>query len=155
MRCSYPYTARPNGEGRIEIAFPQFPGEVSILEPETDNETVHKTAMQTLIGIMEAKMAKREPIPGGENLESKTGAAFVFVSWITLAKLILYNEFREAGISYNAFANKIGISQTRFARLLNLRHESREKAIFGALDALGIETEWDFNLVPIERSYPT
>ncbi len=155
MRCPYPYTTRRNSEGKIEIAFSQFPGEVSVLEHEADNETIRKIATQMLIGIMEAKMAKREPIPGGEDLESKTGDAFVFVSWIIIAKLILYNEFRVTGVSYSAFAKKIGITQTCFVRLLNLRHESREKTIFGALDALGIETEWDFNLIPIERSYPS
>jgi len=154
MRCSYPYTARTNAEGGIEIRFTQFPGNVSVLERDSDNKAIHKTAYQLLMSIFDARMTEREPIPGGEELETEAGDAFVFVSWLVLAKLLLYREFREAEVSYNAFAKKVGVSPTSFKRLLDVRHESKERLIFSAFDALGIETDWDFNLVPIERSYP-
>jgi len=155
MHCAYPYTARTNAAGQTEIGFVDLQESTVTLESKGDSESIHKAAKQLLLDIFEARMAKHETIPGGQALASKGGDAFVFVNPLVLAKLVLYNEFCKAGASNNAFAKKVGVSPTSFGRLLNVRHESKERLIFSAFAALGIKTDWDFSLVPIERSYPT
>lgn len=148
MLCSYPYTVKNKADGKIEISFSQFPDCSTTLSPGADNQTIRKTASNLLLNIFEDRMVLREMIPGGEESECKAESSFIFVSWLTLAKLILHNEFCKADATYNTFAKKANTTPTRLGRILNLRHNSKETVMFSAFHALGIEMDWDVNIVP-------
>ena len=152
---TYPYKVKLNRRGKKEISFPQFPGMVTWVAGDADDKTVYKAAYNYLLAIFTSRMGERLPIPGGEALDSGAGDAYVFVTWLTLAKIMLYEQFRAAEVKPAQFARKLGITPASFARLLNVRHESKERLIFSAFDALGIETDWDLKTHPIRHSYPS
>ena len=152
---TYPYKVTTTTYGKKEISFPQFAGMKTWVDGDADDRAVYKAAHDYLLAIFSARMDERLQVPGGKALDSGVGDAYVFVSWLTLAKIILYEQFRVTEMKPSQFARKIGVTQASFTRLLNVRHESSERLIFSAFDALGIETDWDLNARPIRHSYPS
>lgn len=153
MQSSYQYTVERCEDGKVRVQLPQFPWALSVLDPDSDNEAIYNAAYRLLISTFEALMDEEKEIPDGEDLPTDKADARINVSFVVLAKIILFNEFRKANVTRRVFANRADTTETGLRRLFNLRHESRWSTLSSAFEALGIRTRWSFKVVSISHPH--
>jgi antitoxin HicB len=148
----YPVVLEPDDNGTWLVTCPDLPEVTTWGE---DQEDALRHAADAIEEALAARMAHREPIPEpsrGKALAASTGrrqpklriaAKPKPATWIptlpplTEAKVALYREARNAGISKAELGRRLGWHAPQIDRLFDLNHHSRIEQIDQALRALG------------------
>lgn len=154
MRNTYPYQVTRLEDGRQQITLPQFTLASETLPADASEDAVHKAACRLVCTSIKVLMDERAEVPGGSELTKLPGHGFACIDWPITVKILLYHELIRSGVSENAFAGRLRIPQTSLQRLLDPFHESRWSSFESALQALNLELDYDFEVVPTERMRP-
>jgi antitoxin HicB len=134
MRMSYTYPARleADEEGRLVVHFPDLP---EALTDGADEAEALTEASDCLSEALASRIVDHEEIP----IPSATGPDMHPVSpEPTIAlKAALYCAMREAGITIDGLARRLGIDEREAARLISPRARTRLTSLEEALSALG------------------
>jgi antitoxin HicB len=134
MRMVYTYPARlvPDEIGRLVVHFPDLP---EALTDGADEAEALTEASDCLSEALASRIVDCEEVP----TPSAAGPDMHLVSpEPTIAlKVALYSALREAGITIDGLARRLGIDEHEAARLISPRARTRLTSLEEALSALG------------------
>jgi antitoxin HicB len=134
MRMIYTFPARlvPDEIGRLVVHFPDLP---EALTDGADEAEALAEASDCLSEALASRIVDCEEIP----MPSAAGPGMHLVSpEPTIAlKAALYSALREAGITTDGLARRLGIDEREAARLISPRARTRLTSLEEALSALG------------------
>ena len=128
----YPATIEPSGEGTFLVAFPDLPEALTEGDDLTDALAQAEDCLEEAIAY---RITVKKDIPAPSRLAA--GQHLISVPPRMALKAALYQAFAESGLSGVAAAEKTGLSDTQFRRLLAPRHRSDVAKLHEALAALG------------------
>ena len=131
-RFIYPADFTAQADGRVLVGFPGVTGAHTEGDDIVDAE---RQAADCLAEAIAAAMVAGEAIP--QPARRARGQRLVALDPVIAAKAALYTALRDAGISKNALANKIGRQEKEVRRMLDPRIASKIALIDDALRALG------------------
>ncbi|MGB6537702.1 MAG: type II toxin-antitoxin system HicB family antitoxin [Xanthobacteraceae bacterium] len=126
----YRVKLEPDDKGMLLVSCPSLPELTTFGDDETD-------AMRHAVGAIEEALASRmtngEDVPEGQ----QRGPRLVRLPALTVLKVELYRQLREAGITRAELARRLDWKRESVDRLFRLDHASRLEQIEAALAALG------------------
>lgn len=145
MRLCYGYEiVEDDGERFLEFAsFPEVVCSVS-LEEEKNEETA-RIALDALTNALQARIDYSDVIPDPEK-NSRYNNHICLFSPLISAKILLYREFLNLGISRAELARRIDCTATAVSRLFDLSHASRFDVVMEAFEAIGLNLETELKL---------
>jgi antitoxin HicB len=126
----YPITLRPDVNGTVVVAFPDFP------EAHTfgnDKAEALSRAIGTLETIIDAHIRDRQDIPD----PSRITDASVTLPSLVATKVQLYKRMRHEHVSKSELARRLNVHLPQVDRLLDVRHGSKLEQLEAAAHALG------------------
>ena len=132
MRYSYPCILTPEPEGGF---FAQFPDVRGALTGGKDRDETLAMAQDALAVAMGGYVVSGWAIPQPSPLAD--GQYLVSVPPVVAAKLSLYTAMREQGIRQLELANRLNISESAAAKLVNPDYVSHFTTVMRALHAVG------------------
>lgn len=132
MRYTYPARFEPDEEGRLVVHFPDLP---EALTDGADEAEALTEASDCLSEALASRIVDQEEIPS----PSPAGPDMHLVSLEpTIAlKAALHSALRDAGMSIDELARRLGIEEREAARLISPRARTRLTSLEEALSALG------------------
>ena len=126
----YRIKIEPDDNGTLLVACPALPEVTTFGDDEAD-------AMRRAVGALEeaiaARMADGEDVPEGH----QRGPRLVRLPALTVLKVELYRQLREAGMTRAELARRLGWKRESVDRLFRLDHASRLEQLEAAFAALG------------------
>jgi antitoxin HicB len=126
----YRIKLEPDDNGTLLVTCPALPEVTTFGEDEAD-------AMRHAVGAIEeaiaARMAGGEDVPEGH----QRGPRLVRLPALTVLKVELYRQLREAGMTRAELARRLGWKRESVDRLFRLDHASRLEQLEAAFGALG------------------
>jgi antitoxin HicB len=126
----YRIKLEPDDNGTFLVTCPSLPEVTTFGDSESD-------ATQHAVGAIEeaiaARMASGEDVPAGH----QRGPRLVRFPALTVLKVELYRQLRDAGITRAELARRLGWKRESVDRLFRLDHASRLEQIEAAFGALG------------------
>jgi len=126
----YRIKLEPDDNSTLLVTCPALPEVTTFGDDEAD-------AMRHAVGAIEeaitARMAGGEDVPEGH----QRGPRLVRLPALTVLKVALYRELREAGITRAELARRLGWKRESVDRLFRLDHASRLEQLEAAFGALG------------------
>jgi antitoxin HicB len=126
----YRIKLQADDNGTLLVTCPALPEVTTFGEGEAD-------AIQHAVGAIEeaiaARMADGEDVPEG----NRRGPHLVRLPALTVLKVELYRQLREAGITRAELARRLGWKRESVDRLFRLEHASRLEQLEAAFAALG------------------
>ncbi len=126
----YRIKLEPDDNGTLLVTCPVLPEVTTFGENESD-------AIEHAIGAIEeaiaARMADGDDVPEGQ----QRGPRLVRLPALTVLKVELYRQLREAGITRAQLARRLGWKRESVDRLFRLDHASRLEQLEAAFAALG------------------
>jgi antitoxin HicB len=126
----YRIKLEPDDNGTLLVTCPSLPEVTTFGDDESD-------AMRHAFGAIEeaiaARMADRQDVPEGH----RQGPRLVLLPALTVLKVELYRQLREAGITRAELARRLGWKRESVDRLFRLGHASRLEQLEAAFAALG------------------
>jgi antitoxin HicB len=135
MRCAYPFTMTPDEGGRIVVAFPDVQG--ASTDGADEGEAIANAA-DCLTAALIGYVTTREPIP---RPSPARGRSTIALPPLVTAKLALYSEMLQQGVTNSDLADRMGKAEAEVRRLLDLDHRSDIGQIEAALAELGKRLE--------------
>jgi len=130
MMLGYRIKIEPDDNGTLLVACPALPEVTTFGDDEAD-------AMRRAVGALEeaiaARMADGEDVPEGH----QRGPRLVRLPALTVLKVELYRQLREAGMTRAELARRLGWKRESVDRLFRLDHASRLEQLEAAFAALG------------------
>ncbi len=120
----------PDDNGTFLVTCPSLP-EVTTFGDDESNAIHH--AVGAIEEAIAARMAGGEDVPEGH----QRGPRLVRLPALTVLKVELYRQLREAGITRAELARRLGWKRESVDRLFRLDHASRLEQIEAAFAALG------------------
>ncbi len=133
--ATYPYTVEKD-RGIYLIRFPDVPEALTSADTE---EEICTQALDCLATALAGHALEGRPWP--EPRKSRRGARWLTVPALITAKLELLLAMRQAKISNNALAKRLGSDEKSIRRLLDLNHRSHIDQVEAALQKLGKRME--------------
>ncbi|MGC1495475.1 MAG: hypothetical protein WA790_06680 [Sulfitobacter sp.] len=145
MRLCYGYEiVEDDGERFLEFAsFPEVVCSVSL--EEAKNEEAARIALDALTNALQARIDYSDVIPDPEK-NSRDNNQICLFSPLISAKVLLYREFLNLGISRAELARRIDCTATAVSRLFDLSHASRFDVVMEAFEAIGLNLETELKL---------
>ncbi len=126
----YRIKIEPDDNGTLLVTCPALPEVTTFGDDEAD-------AMRRAVGAIEeaiaARMAGGEDVPEGH----QRGPRLVRLPALTVLKVELYRQLREAGMTRAELARRLGWKRESVDRLFRLEHASRLEQLEAAFAALG------------------
>ena len=130
MMLGYRIKIEPDDNGTLLVTCPALPEVTTFGDDEAD-------AMRRAVGAIEeaiaARMAGGEDVPEGH----QRGPRLVRLPALTVLKVELYRQLREAGMTRAELARRLGWKRESVDRLFRLEHASRLEQLEAAFAALG------------------
>ena len=130
MMLGYRFKIEPDDNGTRLVTCPALPEVTTFGDDEAD-------AMRRAVGAIEeaiaARMADGEDVPEGH----QRGPRLVRLPALTVLKVELYRQLREAGMTRAELARRLGWKRESVDRLFRLDHASRLEQLEAAFGALG------------------
>jgi antitoxin HicB len=130
MMLGYRIKIEPDDNGTRLVTCPALPEVTTFGDDEAD-------AMRRAVGAIEeaiaARMADGEDVPEGH----QRGPRLVRLPALTVLKVELYRQLREAGMTRAELARRLGWKRESVDRLFRLDHASRLEQLEAAFAALG------------------
>ena len=130
MMLGYRIKIEPDDNGTLLVTCPALPEMTTFGDDEAD-------AMRRAVGAIEeaiaARMADGEDVPEGH----QRGPRLVRLPALTVLKVELYRQLREAGMTRAELARRLGWKRESVDRLFRLDHASRLQQLEAAFAALG------------------
>ena len=130
MMLGYRIKIEPDDNGTLLVTCPALPEVTTFGDDEAD-------AMRRAVGALEeaiaARMAGGEDVPEGH----QRGPRLVRLPALTVLKVELYRQMREAGMTRAELARRLGWKRESVDRLFRLDHASRLQQLEAAFGALG------------------
>ncbi len=130
MMLGYRIKIEPDDNGTLLVTCPALPEVTTFGDDEAD-------AMRRAVGAIEeaiaARMADGEDVPEGH----QRGPRLVRLPALTVLKVELYRQLREAGITRAELARRLEWKRESVDRLFRLDHASRLEQLEAAFAALG------------------
>ncbi len=130
MMLGYRIKIEPDDNGTLLVTCPALPEMTTFGDDEAD-------AMRRAVGAIEeaiaARMADGEDVPEGH----QRGPRLVRLPALTVLKVELYRQLREAGITRAELARRLAWKRESVDRLFRLDHASRLQQLEAAFAALG------------------
>jgi antitoxin HicB len=130
MMLGYRIKIEPDDNGTLLVTCPALPEVTTFGDDGAD-------AMRRAVGAIEeaiaARMADGEDVPEGH----QRGPRLVRLPALTVLKVELYRQLREAGITRAALARRLRWKRESVDRLFRLDHASRLEQLEAAFAALG------------------
>jgi len=130
MMLGYRIKIEPDDNGTLLVTCPALPEATTFGDDEAD-------AMRRAVGALEeaiaARMAGGEDVPEGH----QRGPRLVRLPALTVLKVELYRQMREAGMTRAELARRLGWKRESVDRLFRLDHASRLQQLEAAFGALG------------------
>ena len=134
MQYAYPcnlISHEEEGEGFL-VTFPDVPEAITGAQTREESLVLAEDALVAALAMY---------VQGGEDVPSPSPAAdgqeLVAVPPIAAAKLALYTALRTQGITWAAFADRLGLSESAVCKLLNPDQYSHISQVVKALRAVG------------------
>jgi antitoxin HicB len=126
----YRIKLEPDDNGTLLVTCPALPEVTTFGEDEAD-------AMRHAVGAIEEAIAAR--MAGGEDVREghQRGPRLVRLPALTVLKVELYRQLREAGMTRAELARRLGWKRESVDRLFRLDHASRLEQLEAAFGALG------------------
>jgi antitoxin HicB len=132
MEFTYPATFTRDEDGRVMVAFPDFP---SYATDGKDSAEAMQEAVDCLGSAIAHAIAEGEDIPAPSVPVSGQESVPVPL-WIG-PKLALHFRMKQMGINNSELARRLGVKETVVRRMLDPDHASRPEKIQAALRELG------------------
>jgi len=130
MMLGYRIKIEPDDNGTLLVTCPVLPEVTTFGDDEAD-------AMRRAVGAIEeaiaARMADGEDVPEGH----QRGPRLVRLPALTVLKVELYRQLREAGMTRAELARRLGWKRESVDRLFRLDHASQLEQLEAAFGALG------------------
>ena len=130
MMLGYRIKIEPDDNGTLLVTCPALPEMTTFGDDEAD-------AMRRAVGAIEeaiaARMADGEDVPEGH----QRGPRLVRLPALTVLKVELYRQLREAGMTRAELARRLGWKRESVDRLFRLDHASQLEQLEAAFGALG------------------
>ena len=126
----YRIKLEPDDNGTVLVTCPPLPEVTTFGENEDD--AIHH-AVGAIEEAIAARMADGQDVPEGH----RRGPHLVRLPALTVLKVELYRQLREAGITRAELARRLGWKRESVDRLFRLDHASRLEQIEAAFAALG------------------
>jgi antitoxin HicB len=126
----YRIKLEPDDNGTLLVTCPALPEVTTFGENEAD--AIHH-AVGAIEEAIAARMAAGEDVPEGH----QRGPRLVRLPALTVLKVELYRQLREAGMTRAELARRLGWKRESVDRLFRLDHASRLEQIEAAFAALG------------------
>jgi antitoxin HicB len=126
----YRIKLEPDDNGTLLVTCPALPEVTTFGENEAD--AIHH-AVNAIEEAIAARMAASEDVPEGH----QRGPRLVRLPALTVLKVELYRQLREAGMTRAELARRLGWKRESVDRLFRLDHASRLEQIEAAFAALG------------------
>ena len=133
MRYAYPCQITLHEGDEFVVSFPDVPG---ALTGANDRTEVLELAADALSVMLAGYVKDRKAIPVPS--PALAGQEIVAVAPLIAAKLELYSAMREQGVTKNALAERLGLSDTTVGRLTDPGHRSHIGSVNRALQAVGL-----------------
>ena len=132
MRYLYPCILTPEKEGGFFVSFPDIPGALTCGDDRTEALEMAEDALVAMLAVyVQQQREIPTPSPVADDQE------LVAVPPIAAAKLALYTAMREQGITGNALANRLNLSDSAIRKLLDPDCYSHISQIMKALRNVG------------------
>ena len=132
MRYAYPCQITLHEGHEFVVSFPDVPG---ALTGANDRAEALELAADALSVMLAGYVKDRKAIPVPSPVLD--GQEIVAVDPVMAAKLELYSAMREQGVTKNALAERLGLSDTTVGRLTDLGRRSHIGSVARALQAVG------------------
>ena len=132
MRYLYPCILTPEKEGGFFVSFPDVPGALTCGDDRTEALEMAEDALVAMLAVyvqQQREIPTPSPVADGQEL--------VAVPPIAAAKLALYTAMREQGITGNALAVRLNLSDSAIRKLLDPDCYSHISQIMKALRNVG------------------
>jgi antitoxin HicB len=126
----YRIKLEPDDNGTLLVTCPALPEVTTFGENEAD--AIHH-AVNAIEEAIAARMAASEDVPEGH----QRGPRLVRLPALTVLKVELYRQLREAGMTRAELTRRLGWKRESVDRLFRLDHASRLEQIEAAFAALG------------------
>jgi antitoxin HicB len=126
----YRIKLEPDDNGTLLVTCPALPEVTTFGENEAD--AIHQ-AVNAIEEAIAARMAASEDVPEGH----QRGPRLVRLPALTVLKVELYRQLREAGMTRAELTRRLGWKRESVDRLFRLDHASRLEQIEAAFAALG------------------
>jgi antitoxin HicB len=131
---TYPALFEPDPKGGILVTFPDF----GYATHGDDQSDAYVMAQDLLVHMLSDRIAAKEDIPRpGKAAARGKRVRLVALPALVAAKVVLYEQLREAGIPKVELARRMGQPRQQIERLFNLRRATRLDQIEAAFAALG------------------
>ena len=132
MRYLYPCILAPEKEGGFFVSFPDIPGALTCGDDRTE---ALEMAEDALVAMLAVYVQQQRAIPTPSSVADDQ--ELVAVPPIAAAKLALYTAMREQGITGDALAVRLNLSDSAIRKLLDPDCFSHISQIMRALRAVG------------------
>ena len=132
MQYAYPCILTPEKEGGFFVAFPDIPGALTCGDDRTE---ALEMAEDALVAMLAVYVQQQRTIPTPSPVAD--GQELVAVPPIAAAKLALYTAMREQGITGDALAVRLNLSDSAIRKLLDPDCYSHISQIMRALRNVG------------------
>lgn len=132
MRYLYPCILTPEKEGGFFVSFPDIPGALTCGDDRTE---ALEMAEDALVAMLAVYVQQQRTIPTPSPVAD--GQELVAVPPIAAAKLALYTAMREQGITGDALAVRLNLSDSAILKLLDPDCYSHISQIMRALRNVG------------------
>ncbi|MCY3869640.1 MAG: type II toxin-antitoxin system HicB family antitoxin [Gemmatimonadetes bacterium] len=132
MRYLYPCILTPEKEGGFFVSFPDVPGALTCGDDRTE---ALEMAEDALVAMLAVYVQQQRTIPTPSSVAD--GQELVAVPPIAAAKLALYTAMREQGITGDALAVRLNLSDSAIRKLLDPDCYSHISQIMRALRTVG------------------
>ncbi|MXX14225.1 MAG: type II toxin-antitoxin system HicB family antitoxin [Gemmatimonadetes bacterium] len=132
MRYLYPCILTPEKEGGFFVSFPDVPGALTCGD---DRPEALEMAEDALVAMLAVYVQQQREIPTPSPVAD--GQELVALPPIAAAKLALYTAMREQGITGDALAVRLNLSDSAIRKLLDPDCYSHISQIMKALRAVG------------------
>ncbi len=132
MRYLYPCLLTPEKEGGFFVSFPDIPGALTCGDDRTEALEMAEDALVAMLAVyvqQQREIPTPSPVADGQEL--------VAVPPIAAAKLALYTAMREQGITGEALATRLNLSDSAIRKLLDPDCYSHISQIMSALRTVG------------------
>lgn len=132
MRYLYPCILTPEKEGGFFVSFPDVPGALTCGDDRTEALEMAEDALVAMLAVyvqQQREIPTPSPVADGQEL--------VAVPPIAAAKLALYTAMREQGITGDALAVRLNLSDSAIRKLLDPDCYSHISQIMKALRNVG------------------
>ena len=132
MRYLYPCILTPEKEGGFFVSFPDIPGALTCGDDRTEALEMAEDALVAMLAVyvqQQREIPTPSPVADGQEL--------VAVPPIAAAKLALYTAMREQGITGDALAVRLNLSDSAIRKLLDPDCYSHISQIMKALRTVG------------------